>query len=45
MEGGLFGLGAELIFQAETSREYRFVINDFGGGVGGYTLTVERVNS
>ena len=43
--GGLFGLGAELIFQAETSRVYRFVIDDFGGGVGGYTLTVERVNS
>ena len=43
--GGLFGLGAELVFQAETSRVYRFVIKDLGSDVGGYTLTVERVNS
>ena len=43
--GGLFGLNAELVFQAETSRVYRFVIEGLGGDVGGYTLTVERVNS
>ena len=43
--GGLFSLNAELVFQAETSRVYRFVIDGLGGDVGGYTHTVERVNS
>lgn len=40
--GGLFGLGAELIFQAEMAAHYRIVIDDPGGAVGGYTLTIER---
>ena len=42
--GGLFGLNAELTYQAEKDRVYRVVIDDPGGAVGGYALTVERKN-
>ena len=40
--GGLFGLSAELIFHAKMIASYRIVIDDPGGAVGGYTLTIER---
>ena len=40
--GGLFGLSAQLIFQLEMTSDYRIVIEDPSGVVGGYTLTIER---
>ena len=43
--GGLFGLNAELVYQAEDDRVHRIVINDLRGEVGGYTLTIEPENS
>ena len=43
--GGLFGLNAELVYQAEDDRVHRIVINDQFGEVGGYTLTIEPENS
>ena len=43
--GGLFGLNAELVYQAEDDRVHRIVINDQFGEVGGYTLTIEAENS
>ena len=38
--GGVFGLNAELVYRAEKERTYRIVIDDAGGDIGGYTLTV-----
>ena len=43
--GGLFGLNAELLFQAEVERTYRIVIDDPSGESGGYTLVVEPRDS
>ena len=39
--GGLFGLNAELLFEAEVERTYRIVIEDTSAESGGYTLVVE----
>jgi hypothetical protein len=43
--GGLFGVDAELVYHAEDDRTYRVVIDDPNGETGGYTLTIEPVNS
>ena len=43
--GGLFGLNAELLVQAEVERTYRIVIDDPSGESGGYTLVVEPGDS
>ena len=40
--GGLFGFNAELIFHAEVDRVHRIAVIDPDGGVGGYTLSIER---
>ena len=39
--GGLFGLNAGVVYQAEDDRVHRIVIDDPSGQVGGYTLTIE----
>ena len=40
--GGVFGESAELVLRADRDRTYRVVIDDaYGGGMGGYTLTIE----
>ena len=38
--GGVFGLNAELVYRADAERYYRIAIDDAGGDIGGYTLTV-----
>ena len=43
--GGLFGLNAELVYQAEDARTYRIMIDDPSGETGGYTLTIEADDS
>ena len=45
IDGKLFGLNAELLFQAEVERTYRIVIDDPSGESGGYTLVVEPGDS
>ena len=42
---GLFGLNAELLFQAEVERTYRIVTDDPSGESGGSTLVVEPRDS
>ena len=43
--GGLFGLNAELVYQAGDDRTYRIVVDDPSGESGGYNLTIEPENS